>query len=369
MPKLLSYRSGSVIYFQGDMADKICIVQKGSVRVTSQNIETGSDEHDTLLPGEFFGVKSALGGFNREENAVAVQDSVIMTMSVGEFEQFAKANTRIVMKMLKVFSNQLRRVHRQVTSLMVKEEQPDPEAGLFRVGEYYLRNKRNAEARYVFSRYLIYYPTGANASKATQGLEIAETALAGGSAQVSALPSSGTGYVVGAGGSFALGTAGFSSDGEGPQAAAGESSSGPATDAAAVTASSASKQTDAAEAYSTALNFISQNEYSQAYAALQEIIKSGADQEYVVKSSFDLGRCLFFMGQFSDCIQHLSHVISAYPKHSQLGIALFFMGQSYEKIGHRDQAAAFYKKVLSITADEEGGVYSQAKQALEDMVV
>jgi CRP-like cAMP-binding protein len=352
MPKLLSYRSGSVIYFQGDTADKICIVQKGSVRVNSQNIETGSDEYDILQPGEFFGVKSALGWYNREENAVAVQDSVIMTMSVDEFEQFTKANTRIVMKMLKVFSNQLRRVHRQVTSLMVKEEQPDPEAGLFRVGEYYLRNKRNVEARYVFSRYLIYYPTGANASKATQGLEIAETALSGGSAQVSALPSSGTGYVVGAGGSFALGTAGFSSDGEGPQAAPGKPASGPAT--------------DAAEAYSHALNFISRNEYSQANRELQEIINSGADQEYVVKSSFDLGRCLFFMGQFNDCIQHLSHVISTYPKHSYLGTALFFMGQSYEKIGRKDQAAAFYKKVLSIPGD--GEVCSKAKQALEAMV-
>ncbi|MDR2247828.1 MAG: cyclic nucleotide-binding domain-containing protein [Treponema sp.] len=368
MPKLLSYQSGSVIYFQGDIADKIYIVQQGSVRVTSQNIETGSDEHDTLQPGEFFGVKSALGGYNREENAVTVQDSVIVIMSVSEFEQFATANTRIVMKMLKVFSNQLRRVHRQVMSLMVKEGQPDPEAGLFRVGEYYLRNKRYVEARYVFSRYLTYYPASANASRATKGFEIAETALSEGNVQVSALPSSGTGFIVGAEGSLGLGAVDFSSDAEGSQAARGKASPSSAIADAAVTAPSASKQKDVAEAYYNALNFISQNEYPQAYTALQEIIKSGADQEYVVKSSFDLGHCLFLMGQFNACIQHLSQVISTYPKHPLLGTGLFFMGQSYEKIGYRDQAAAFYKKVLSIIADEEDEVYSKAKRALEDMV-
>ncbi|MDR2741364.1 MAG: cyclic nucleotide-binding domain-containing protein [Treponema sp.] len=369
MSKMLFYRGGSVIYFQGDGADKICIVQKGSVRVTYQNIETGDDENETLQPGEFFGVKSALGRYNREENAVAVQDSVIMTMSVGEFEQFAMANTRIVMKMLKVFSNQLRRIHRQVTSLIVKEEQPSPEAGLFRVGEYYLKNKRYAHARYVFTSYLTYYPEGEKAAEATKGLETAEAMLSEETdVQISSLPSSGTGFIVGAGGSFALGTAGFSSL-SGSQAPPGGKSTdfgttGPGKDSAA----SVSKQTGTAKAYYGAVSLITQKKYQQAYAALQTIIKSGADQEYAAKSSFDMGRCLFLMGKYNDCIQHLGQVISNYPKHPELGTALFFMGQAYEKIGYRDQAAAFYKKILTVVAGEEA-VYSKAKRALQDLGV
>jgi TolA-binding protein len=364
MPKMLPYRGGSVIYFQGDAADKICIVRKGSVRVTYQDIETGNDEHEILQPGEFFGVKSALGRYNREENAVALQNSVIMTMSVSEFEQFVMANTRIVMKMLKVFSNQLRRIHRQVTSLMVKEEQPSPEAGLFRVGEYYMKNKRYVQARYVFSRYLTYYPAGNQVSEATRGLEIAEAMLSEESGvQVAALSSSGTGFIVGAEGSFALGTAGFSSLPEGLQAAPGGKSAGSRKTAV---SSAVPKQIDAAQVYADAVNFINRKEYRQAYTALREIIESGSDREYTAKSSFDIGRCLFLMGKFNDCIQYLSQIISQYPKHPELGTALFFMGRSYEKTGYRDQAEAFYKKILSVVTGEEA-VYAKAEQALKDL--
>ncbi|MDR0623934.1 MAG: Crp/Fnr family transcriptional regulator, partial [Treponema sp.] len=141
MPKPLQYRSGSVIYFQGDAADKVFILQKGTVNLVYQDIETGQDVHDMVQPGEFFGVKSSLGRYPREENAIALQDTSIMAFTVPEFETLAMANTRIIMKMLKVFSNQMRRIHRQVSSLMEKEEL-NPDLGLYNVGEYYLKNKR-----------------------------------------------------------------------------------------------------------------------------------------------------------------------------------------------------------------------------------
>ncbi|MDR2182428.1 MAG: Crp/Fnr family transcriptional regulator, partial [Treponema sp.] len=175
MPKPFQYRSGSVIYFQGDNADKIFIVQSGKVNLSYQDIETGDDVHDLVQPGEFFGVKSALGRYPREENAIAIQDASIMAFTPGEFETLAMSNTRIIMKMLKVFSNQLRRIHRQVSNLMEKTEEVNPETGLFNVGEYYLKNKRFFQARYVFSRYLTYYPSGASAAQAAKNLELAES--------------------------------------------------------------------------------------------------------------------------------------------------------------------------------------------------
>ena len=61
MPKPLQYRAGSLIYFQGDPADKVFILQAGRVNLVYQDIETGQDVHDLVQPGEFFGVKSALG--------------------------------------------------------------------------------------------------------------------------------------------------------------------------------------------------------------------------------------------------------------------------------------------------------------------
>jgi CRP-like cAMP-binding protein len=331
MPKPLQYRAGSLIYFQGDPADKVFILQKGKVNLVYQDIETGQDVHDLVQPGEFFGVKSSLGRYPREENAVAIQDALIMAFTVSEFEALAMANTRIIMKMLKVFSNQMRRIHKQVSSLMDKEEQQNPEAGLFSVGEYYLKNKRFAQARYVFSRYLTYYPSGRNAGTAARNLEAAEMALAKSGASRSG---------------------GFSSA---PEASL------PVNEAA----SSAQDLSDTAKAYYDAVSLISQQKYQQAYLAFKKIVDANEDPEYVAKGVFEIGRCLYLLNKFDDCIKYYTMMITRYPKHPDLADALFFMGQSYEKNNRKDQAVTFYKKILSMSGDADDGAHLKAKRALK----
>ncbi len=333
MPKALQYRSGSVIYFQGDVADTIFILQKGKVNLTYQDIETSEDVHDLVQPGEFFGVKSALGKYPREENAIAIQDSALVGFSVPEFEQLAMANTRVIMKMLKVFSNQMRRLHKQVSNLLEKEE-VNAEMGLFNVGEYYLKNKRFVQAKYVFERYLTYYPSGKNAAMAARNLETIETAISRYGASAS-IPSSGHASPP-------------------PQMPTGFSKTG-----------EQSGMTETAKAYYDAVSLISQEKYQQAYLAFKKIIDANEDPEYVAKSNYEIGRCLYLLNKFDDCIKHFTTMITTYPKHPDLGDALFFMGQSYEKKGRKDQAATFYKKILSMNTDEDDAVNMKARRALK----
>jgi len=321
MPKPLQYRAGSVIYFQGDPANQVFILQKGNVNLAYQDMETGDDMHDLVQPGEFFGVKSALGRYPREENAIALQDASIMSFTVPEFETLAAANTRIIMKMLKVFSNQMRRIHYQVSSLMKKDE-TNPEAGLFNVGQYYLKNKRFFQAKYVFSRYLTYYPSGKNAHQAAKDLETAEASLA----------KSGT-----------------------------MSNLSPPTKGA----SAAADMTDTAKIYYDAVSLISQQKYPQAYASFKKIIDSNREPEYTAKSSFEIGRCLFLMNKFDDCIKYYTMMITKYPKHPDLGDALFYMGQSHEQNSNKEQAATFYKKILSMPGPEDDGTHVKARRALK----
>ena len=327
MPKPLQYRAGSLIYFQGDPADKVFIVQSGKVNLVYQDIETGQDVHDIVQPGEFFGVKSALGRYPREENAIAIQDATIMAFTVPEFEALALANTRIIMKMLKVFSNQLRKLHRQVSSLMEKEDQQNPEAGLFSVGEYYLKAKNFSEARYVFSRYLTYYPSGRNAAQAASNLQQAETALAR------------------AGGPSV----------KGESVPAGETQH----------AAAAPDLTDTAKSYYDAVSLISQQKYQQAYLAFKKIVDANDDAEYVAKSTFEIGSCLFLLNKFDDCIKYYTMMITKYPKHPDLADALFYMGQSYERNNRKDQAVTFYRKILSMPGNEEDGTHVKARRALK----
>jgi len=322
MPRPMQFKAGSLIYFQGDPADKAFILQTGKVNLTYQDIETGQDVHDLVQPGEFFGVKSALGRYPREENAMAIQDATIMAFTVPEFEALAMANTRIIMKMLKVLSNQLRKIHKQVSSLMAKEEQ-NPEAGLFSVGEYYMKTKNFGQARYIFSRYLTYYPTGNNIAQAASNLQQAELSLAK------------------AGGS------------------APDASLAPAEEPA------KPELTEAAKSYYDAVSYISQQKYQQAYLAFKKIVDANTDPEYSAKSSFEIGRCLFLLNKFDDCIKYYTMMITKYPKHPDLADALFVMGQSYEKNNRKDQAIVFYKKILSMPGNAEDGVQVKTRRALK----
>jgi CRP-like cAMP-binding protein len=336
MPKTLQYRTGSVVYFQGDEADKIYLLQTGSVNLVYQDF-AGQDVHDMVQRGEFFGVKSALGRYPREENAVTLRDTTIMALTVPEFEALAMANIRIIMKMLKVFSNQLRRVHQQLAGLMEKEEHASPEAGLFNAGLYYLKNKRFSHARSIFSRYLTCYPSGKNAAEAARYLEAVKNTL---------------------------GNSGGNKDSPGPAASPGTRQTPPAAGAG-PKADADANMTAAAKAYYDAVSLLSQEKFRQAYMVFIKIVETGGDAEYVAKSIFEIGRCFFLMGKYDECIQHFTGMITKYPKHPNLTKALFFMGQSYDKRGRQDQAVTFYKTILSMPSGEDDSIIVKTKQALK----
>jgi len=328
MPKPAQFRSGSLIYFKGDPADKIYILQSGKVSLVYQDIETGADVKDAVQPGEFFGVKSALGRYTREENAMALSDTSVMVFTVPEFEAVAMANSRIIMKMLKVFSNQMRRVHKQVSKVMSKEEQP-PADGLFNIGEFYLKNKRFSHAKHIFSRYLTFYPSGKNAIQAAKNLEIAENALV------------------------------RYGDGKGP----GVSVSSAVPVGTAAPAPTSQKDLDKAnKSYYDAIGLVSQGKYQEAFMTFKVIVDSKVDQEWTAKASFEIGRCLFLMNKYEDSIKFYTNMLTQFPKHPELIETMFIMGQCNEKVGRKDQATAFYKKIISMGGDES--TIEKVKRAL-----
>ena len=329
----MQYKAGSLIYFRGDPADKVFLLQAGKLNLVYQDIETGQDVHDLVQPGEFFGVKSSLGRYPREENAMAMVDTTIMAFTVPEFEALAMANTRIIMKMLKVLSNQLRKIHKQVSSLMAKEEQ-NPEAGLFSVGEYYLKARNYSQAKHIFSRYLTYYPSGKNVAQAANYLQQAEIAWTKGGGSSSPSPSS-------------------------------QSSSPGSPSSSDAEASKPEQLTDEAKAYYDAVSLISQQKYQQAYLAFKKIVDANTDPEYSAKSTFEIGRCFFLLGKYDECIRYYTMMITKYPRHPDLADGLFYMGQSYEKNNRKDQAATFYKKILSMSTNEEDGTIVKARRALK----
>ncbi len=330
MPKAIRYRANSIIYFKGDVSDKIYILNSGKVSLNYTDIETGQEVHDLIKTGEFFGVKSAFGRYPREETAVVLQDSAVIEFTVPEFEQLISKNTRIIMKMLKVFSNQLRRIHKQVQNLLYAEEQVDPETGLFKIGEYYMANKRYHQALYAYRRYLVYYPSGVHASEATRKIELAEEYLQK--------------YGQGRGPSI-----------EGMKKQ--ESGAKP---------QKTKELSNVAQQYYNAVSLISQQKYEMAYNEFKKIISQGNDEEYLAKSQYELGRCLFFMKRYDDCIKSFTELIQKYPSHPDLKDALFFVGKCYQEKGDNPKALGFYNKIMKMVSEEEP-LYRKVKRAIRSL--
>jgi len=312
MPKPFRYKNGALIYCNGEEADRVFILQSGKISLVFDDIETGKTIKETVQPGEFFGVKSALGRFPREENAIALADSVVAYFTVAEFELFAISNTKIILNMLKVFSNQMRQIHSKVSSLL-EDDKIKPDEGLFGIGERYLKEKRYSQAKYIFNRYLECYPIGKDAVNAEKNLHLTEIALIRG-AQGEILPA---------------------------------------------------QKIDAKKTYNEGMNLINNEKYKEAMGLFILVARSKEDPEWVLNSIFEIGRCLYFLNQFEDCLKHFQNMFSRYPDHADTKDAMYYTGQACEKTGQKDTALSWYKKIIAMPHLETDETFSKTLQALD----
>ncbi len=159
MPKPVSYSKGSIIYFSGDIDDRVFILQKGNAIATSDDVETKLPVTEQIKNGEFFGVKSALGHFPREETITTLEDSVCISMTVQEFEKIFSSNKQIIMKMLRVFSKQLRQIHKKTEAILNKGEEINQISGLFSVAQAFYNDEKWRSCADVCLTFLKHYST------------------------------------------------------------------------------------------------------------------------------------------------------------------------------------------------------------------
>lgn len=173
MPKAMQYTKGSIIYFEGDKDERIFIMQSGAVLLTSTDIESGAPVAEQVKSGEFFGVKSALGHFKREETATAVMPTVAVALTVQEFEILFSNNKALIMKMLRVFSNQLRQIHKKIESILHSEPE-DQLTGMLRVGQCFYDEEQFRSACDVFGKYIKRFPNSPKIAEAKKMYDAAK---------------------------------------------------------------------------------------------------------------------------------------------------------------------------------------------------
>ena len=338
MPRSMTYKPNSVIYFEGDSSNRIYVLKSGKVTLTSHDIETGQEIHNRVETGEFFGVKSALGRYPQEENAVVVSTAEVIVFTVPEFEEFACQNTRVILKMLKVFSTQLRRIHAKVTNMLDQPTMVGPEHGLFQIGEFFHRQGKMKQARYVLERYLEVYPNGPRASRAKEllaGVERNDYLYSGPSHSE---PSRADGH-------------GASGEAERPAAASRGEQPG--------------EETPAGRRYYEAVSMFGREEFQAAFKTFREAAAM-EDPDFTVPSLVEAGRCLMHLQRHDDAIRHFTSLVQRYPKMEELPRVLYYLGRVYEEKGERERAGGFFKKVQSLASTDEA-LQKQVAHAIQNL--
>lgn len=175
-PQLKKFNKNSIIYFTGDTDSNIYILKEGQVVISFLPPDKLEEEAYVVKPGEFFGLKSAMGKYPREETAMAATDVVAVVMDENEFLAVNGKNEQLLLKILKALSKELRDTVKKVNQLTGQNEVL-PDVGLFNYGMYYFKTKQYKKSRYCFNKLLELYPDCSNKDEALAQLKALESLI------------------------------------------------------------------------------------------------------------------------------------------------------------------------------------------------
>lgn len=367
-----TYKPGSIVYFENDKSENIYILKSGLIILTSQKLETGEEVKEEVRPGEFFGVKSALGRYPREETAQVIKESVVLVLTLADFERLILKNVNVVLKMLRIFSNQLRRIGRAVREVLGETSTINPEEELFKIGEYYYRAGRFNQARYAYNKYLDYYPNAKYSDLATKRIREIDS----GQAESNIAPQPVKRKEVETSSEelkdFTLDE---DIDAIPPKESVvdemddflgGDDVSGSDFDLE----DESPKGGDISSMFYDAMSLYSQSEYESALQIYKKILnqkslKNDAENKIFQKAHFEIGRTYFKMGQYNEAIEAFSLLMKKFPQSDLIVNALYHMAMIYEVKKQFDKAKSYYQKVISLAAKEEIG--KQASRRLKNL--
>lgn len=114
---VVPYGKGSVVFREGDTGAEMYVIQSGSVEIF-RLINGEKRFQRTLEKGDFFGEMSLLEGLPRTATAVTLEDSELIAINGGIFDQMIKSNIEIAVRMLRKLSMRLRETTEQLDALL-----------------------------------------------------------------------------------------------------------------------------------------------------------------------------------------------------------------------------------------------------------
>ena len=309
------YKAGSIVYFTGDTSDRVYILKQGQAQSIFLSEETGYETRELINIGEFFGVKSILGTYPQEDTVQCLTDCVVIIITYEEFESLIEKNKPIIIKMLKVFSTQLRRINKRVRELVendISEGTIDTLEGLYSIGEFYFKNKKYRNALYAYKRYIQYADEDSSFyNTAKEKIEECKEEL----------------------------DITDDSDIAPPTSAPISSSARPDAKSQNVTINDPN--------YNKAVELYNNNDYINSIKIFNSLLKS-TNALVAENAIFYMGKCYYNINKYDNASTVLLSAVKKYPKSANVKEAILFLAKTCEAKGDKTKAKAYYQKVISM---------------------
>lgn len=102
---IIEYRRGQNIYDQEQPSDSLLLVIDGKVKVCRLTDDNRQVVVDIYQPDEFFGESAFLGLKNRNEIAVAIENTKVMAWTIAEIEEIATRRPKLAIALLQLLVN------------------------------------------------------------------------------------------------------------------------------------------------------------------------------------------------------------------------------------------------------------------------
>jgi CRP/FNR family cyclic AMP-dependent transcriptional regulator len=107
------YPPRSVVFFEGDDAHEVLIINSGQVKVTVTSLEGREVVLDVLGPGELLGELSAIDGAPRSAGAAALGPVELVAVDLARFQQFVDDHHTVAVALLRSVAGRLRHTTRR----------------------------------------------------------------------------------------------------------------------------------------------------------------------------------------------------------------------------------------------------------------
>ncbi|MBM9500042.1 tetratricopeptide repeat protein [Leptospira sp. 201903071] len=332
-PIIRNYKGGSIIYFEKDKAEDIYVLRNGRVILTFPALDTGQEVKEDVRIGEFFGVKSALGKYPREETAQVIGNATILVFKPNEFEQFVAEKTHLILKMMKVFSSQLRQVHKKLKEILGQSDTRNPAFELMNVAEVFYKNNNLPHAVYAFEKYIQHYPGTTYSGRATELLELARRG--------SPFPLNMPPLVYEGGSRVSQETL--------------QNIMKPAVEKSSITQGVDNSITSL---YNRAHTLVNVGKHNDAMIIYKDLLnrtdfKFDSEKKLVENSLFQLGICLMKTNDLDNANSSFSTYIKKYPSGESIKESLFHLAEISELQGDRQRARMLYGKVALLPPEKD----------------